>query len=45
MGVRVCTKFDEGIRDADVITCCGFRASAMRGALLPSAAEYFAITG
>ena len=28
MGVRVCTKFEDGIRGADVIIMCGYRASA-----------------
>ena len=41
MGVRVCTKFEEGIRGADVIIMLRLQSERMRGALLPSAAEYF----
>jgi aspartate carbamoyltransferase catalytic subunit len=41
MGVRVCTRLDEGIRDADVIITLRLQNERMRGALLPSAAEYF----
>ncbi len=41
MGVRVCTRLDEGIRDADVIIMLRLQNERMRGALLPSAQEYF----
>ncbi len=41
MGVRVCTRLDEGLRDADVIIMLRLQNERMRGALLPSAAEYF----
>ncbi len=45
MGVRVCTRLDDGIRDADVIIMLRLQSERMRGALLPSAAEYFANYG
>jgi len=41
MGVRVCTRLDEGIRDADVIIMLRLQNERMKGALLPSAQEYF----
>ena len=41
MGVRVCTRLDEGIRGADVIIMLRLQNERMRGALLPSAQEYF----
>src|SRR5512140_2034687 len=41
MGVRVCTKLDEGIKDADVIIMLRLQNERMKGALLPSAQEYF----
>jgi len=41
MGVRVFTKLDEGIRGADVIIMLRLQNERMRGALLPSAREYF----
>jgi aspartate carbamoyltransferase catalytic subunit len=41
MGVRVCTRLDDGIRDADVIIMLRLQNERMRGALLPSAQEYF----
>jgi aspartate carbamoyltransferase catalytic subunit len=41
MGVRVCTELEEGIRDADVIIMLRLQNERMRGALLPSAQEYF----
>ena len=41
MGVRVCTRLDEGIRDADVIIMLRLQNERMTGALLPSAQEYF----
>jgi aspartate carbamoyltransferase catalytic subunit len=41
MGVRVFTRLDEGIRDADVIIMLRLQNERMRGALLPSAQEYF----
>ena len=45
MGVRVFTKLDEGIRGADVIIMLRLQNERMRGALLPSAQEYFAHYG
>jgi len=45
MGVRVCTRLDDGVRDADVIIMLRLQSERMRGALLPSAAEYFANYG
>jgi aspartate carbamoyltransferase catalytic subunit len=45
MGVRVCTRLDEGIRGADVIIMLRLQNERMRGALLPSAQEYFANYG
>lgn len=45
MGVRVCTRLDEGLRDADVIIMLRLQSERMRGALLPSAEEYFANYG
>ncbi|MCS7100615.1 MAG: aspartate carbamoyltransferase catalytic subunit [Burkholderiaceae bacterium] len=41
MGCRVFTKLEEGIRDADVIIMLRLQNERMRGALLPSAQEYF----
>ncbi len=41
MGVRVCTRLDEGIKDADVIIMLRLQNERMSGALLPSAQEYF----
>jgi len=41
MGVRVCTRLEDGIRDADVIIMLRLQNERMRGALLPSAQEYF----
>ncbi len=41
MGVRVHTSLREGIRDADVIIMLRLQNERMRGALLPSAQEYF----
>jgi aspartate carbamoyltransferase catalytic subunit len=41
MGVRVFTKLDDGIRGADVIIMLRLQNERMRGALLPSAQEYF----
>ncbi len=41
MGVRVCTRLDEGIKDADVIIMLRLQNERMKGALLPSAHEYF----
>jgi len=40
-GVRVCTRLEEGIRDADVVIMLRLQNERMRGALLPSAREYF----
>jgi aspartate carbamoyltransferase catalytic subunit len=41
MGVRVFTRLDEGIRGADVIIMLRLQNERMKGALLPSAQEYF----
>ncbi len=41
MGVRVFTRLDEGIRGADVIIMLRLQNERMRGALLPSAQEFF----
>ncbi|KDB69983.1 aspartate carbamoyltransferase, partial [Bordetella bronchiseptica A1-7] len=41
MGVRVCTDMEEGLRDADVVIMLRLQNERMRGALLPSAREYF----
>jgi aspartate carbamoyltransferase catalytic subunit len=41
MGVRVFTSLEQGIRDADVIIMLRLQNERMRGALLPSAEEYF----
>ncbi len=41
MGVRVFTRLDEGLRGADVIIMLRLQNERMRGALLPSAQEYF----
>jgi aspartate carbamoyltransferase catalytic subunit len=45
MGVRVFTRLEDGIRDADVIIMLRLQSERMKGALLPSAAEYFANYG
>ncbi|HVL57212.1 MAG TPA: aspartate carbamoyltransferase catalytic subunit [Burkholderiaceae bacterium] len=41
MGVRVFTDMREGLRDADVVIMLRLQNERMRGALLPSAQEYF----
>lgn len=41
MGVRVCHRLEEGLRDADVIITLRLQNERMGGALLPSAREYF----
>ncbi len=41
LGVRVFTRLDEGIRGADVIVMLRLQNERMKGALLPSAQEYF----
>jgi len=41
MGVKVFTRLDEGIKDADVIIMLRLQNERMKGALLPSAHEYF----
>jgi aspartate carbamoyltransferase catalytic subunit len=41
LGVRVCTRLEDGIRDADVIIMLRLQNERMKGALLPSAQEYF----
>jgi len=41
MGVRVFTRLEEGIRGADVIIMLRLQNERMKGALLPSAQEYF----
>jgi aspartate carbamoyltransferase catalytic subunit len=45
MGLSVHTRLEEGIRDADVIIMLRLQNERMRGALLPSAAEYFSAYG
>jgi aspartate carbamoyltransferase catalytic subunit len=45
MGVQVFTRLEDGIRDADVIIMLRLQSERMKGALLPSAAEYFANYG
>ena len=40
MGVRVFTKLEDGIRDADVIIMLRLQNERMSGAMLPSAAEF-----
>ncbi|MGH6624344.1 MAG: aspartate carbamoyltransferase catalytic subunit, partial [Burkholderiaceae bacterium] len=45
MGVHVHTRLDEGIRGADVIIMLRLQNERMRGALLPSAQEYYAQYG
>ncbi len=41
LGVQVHTRLEDGIRDADVIIMLRLQNERMRGALLPSAQEYF----
>ena len=41
MGVRVFTDMNEGLRDVDVVIMLRLQNERMRGALLPSAQEYF----
>jgi aspartate carbamoyltransferase catalytic subunit len=41
MGVRVFTDMREGLKDVDVIMMLRLQSERMRGALLPSAQEYF----
>ena len=41
MGVRVHTRMESGIEDADVIIMLRLQNERMRGALIPSAQEYF----
>jgi aspartate carbamoyltransferase catalytic subunit len=41
MGVRVCTRLEEGIEGADVIIMLRLQNERMRGAFIPSAQEYF----
>ena len=41
MGLRVFTDMKEGLRDVDVIIMLRLQNERMRGALLPSAQEYF----
>jgi aspartate carbamoyltransferase catalytic subunit len=41
LGVRVFTKLEEGIKGADVIIMLRLQNERMKGALLPSAREYF----
>jgi aspartate carbamoyltransferase catalytic subunit len=45
MGVHVHTKLEDGIRGADVIIMLRLQNERMKGALLPSAQEYFACYG
>ena len=41
MGVRVCHRMEDGIRDADVIIMLRLQNERMSGAMLPSAGEFF----
>ena len=41
MGVRVCHRMEEGIRDVDVIIMLRLQSERMSGAMLPSAGEFF----
>lgn len=41
MGVRVCHRLEEGIKDADVLIMLRLQNERMSGALLPSRQEYF----
>jgi aspartate carbamoyltransferase catalytic subunit len=41
MGVQVFTRLDEGLRDVDVVIMLRLQNERMKGALLPSAQEYF----
>ncbi len=41
MGVRPCTSMREGLKDVDVVITLRLQNERMRGALLPSAQEYF----
>ena len=41
LGVRVFTRFEDGIRGADVIIMLRLQNERMKGSLLPSAQEYF----
>ena len=41
MGVRVCHDMREGMRDSDVVVMLRLQNERMRGALLPSAGEFF----
>jgi aspartate carbamoyltransferase catalytic subunit len=45
MGVHVFHDLEEGIRDADVVIMLRLQKERMRGALLPSAHEYFQLYG
>ena len=41
MGVRVCHRMEDGVRDADVVIMLRLQNERMNGALLPSAGEFF----
>ena len=41
MGVQVCHRIEDGIRDCDVVIMLRLQNERMNGALLPSAREYF----
>ena len=41
LGVKVFNKMQEGLRDADVVVMLRLQNERMRGALLPSAQEFF----
>jgi aspartate carbamoyltransferase catalytic subunit len=45
MGVRVCHRLEEGIRDCDVIIMLRLQNERMSGALLPSSQEFFKTYG
>ncbi len=45
MGVSVCHDIETGLKNVDVIVMLRLQTERMRGALLPSAAEYFRLYG
>lgn len=45
LGVRVCDRLEDGLRDADVVVCLRIQNERMESALLPSAEEFYALYG
>ncbi|WP_114416756.1 aspartate carbamoyltransferase catalytic subunit [Marinospirillum perlucidum] len=45
LGVKLYTRMDEGIRDADVVIMLRLQKERMSGALLPSESEYYRLYG